>query len=87
MSGQEREDANDDAFRIAAIRTPDDFVAAMDAALAHLNLAVRARFGKLPEAGRLAREATEMALAVKTSPFEMLHGEVIAKGFTPRIVR
>ena len=68
------------------IRTPDDYVAALDEALARLQSAVDAKRAGAQDAEAVAEEAERLADAVARSPFRMLGTRVVAKGFTPRLV-
>lgn len=74
------------AYAIDPVRTPEQFIAACDGAMEALNAAIRARFSRSPDAEALAEEAERRAKAVTASPFQMRGNEVIAKGFTPRVV-
>ena len=84
-------DAIDPAMPLAdaafqPIRTPDDYVAALDASLTSLQEAVLARREGRPDSADLADRAAAMADAISAAPFRILGGSVVAKGFTPRLV-
>jgi len=74
------------AGAIEPVRTPEQFLAAVDEAMRALNAAVLARFSKSPDSELLAIEAERRAVAVTESPFQMMGDDVVAKGFTPRVV-
>ena len=69
------------------IRNPEQFLAAVDASWAALADAMRARNEGAADVDALADRAHRLSVVVGDSPFAMRDGVVIAKGFTPRIVR
>jgi hypothetical protein len=71
---------------IEPIRTPDAYTAAIDRALALLSETLAAR-RRGEDAEALALEAQALSEAISNAPFETRGREVVAKGFTPRIVR
>jgi hypothetical protein len=86
VSTQNTEPMHDEPTGIEPIRTPEQFVRTANRAFEALSTAMRAKFSKSPETGRLLEESQRLTQAVIDSPFEMRGDEVIAKGFTPRIV-
>ncbi len=72
--------------RPSPARTPEEFVEMLDRALDALAAAALSAKRGEGDAGRLAEEAKVLATRVTGSPFEMSRGNVIPKGFTPRVV-
>lgn len=86
MNTQNTGQMRDEAATIEPIRTPEQFLQATDRAFHALSTAMRAQFSKSPDAGRLLEESQRLTRAIAESPFERRGDEVIAKGFTPRLV-
>jgi hypothetical protein len=70
---------------VPPIRTPQDYLAAIDAAFTALSVAAQATREGREDALALTDVAGAMSDAVKDSPFRMRGGKVIARGFLPRI--
>lgn len=69
------------------IRTPEAYRNAIDEALALLAEAMQARRSGDPRADEMSQRAMQASENVSSAPFLMRDGEVVAKGFLPRIVR
>lgn len=69
------------------IRTPEAYRNAIDDALALLDEAMRAYRSGDPRADEMSQRAMEASEKVSSAPFLVRDGEVVAKGFLPRIVR
>lgn len=89
MNVNAQETATDKAADgIEPIRTPEAYLATIDRAFALISETLTAqREGRDIDAGALIRNTTALTDAIKASPFETRGKEVVAKGFTPRIVR
>lgn len=72
---------------IEPIRTPAAYLEALSLGLDMLGDAAEAAQRSDPHAKEIAERAEEVARNLRESPFQMRRGEVIAKGFLPRIVR